>query len=117
MIRTQLVAAKLATLALVVGAAVSSTSSAYALPHFGIHQHPADPNDARILVDVYNKSESFRDVMIEGHVYTVLPHHTLTIKAPEGTPVYTETTGAMHHKGDLLFSVDRSMKNKVLSIN
>ena len=117
MIRTQFVAHKLAALALVVGAAISSASTAYALPHFGIHAHPADPTDTRVVLDLYNKGNMFRDVKVNGKVYTILPNQSVTIKAPQGTPVFINSTGALHHKGDLLFSVDPSMKNKVLFIN
>jgi hypothetical protein len=117
MIRTQFVAQTLAGFLLVGITAVSPGSPAYALPHFGFHSHPADPSDTRIVLDVYNKGNIFREVKIEGKVYTVLPHQSLTIKAPQGTPVFINSTGALHHKGDLLFSIDPSMKNKVLSID
>jgi hypothetical protein len=117
MIRNQLVVANLIAIALLGGASFSSTPAAYALPHFGLHQHLADPNDTRVNMQVYNKGETFRDVKIEGRIYTLLPHQYLNIKAPEGTGIYTNSTGSLHRKGDLLFSVDRSMKNKVLTIN
>src|SRR5438067_2162967 len=87
MMRTPSVAARLLVVSLVLGAAVSTSTSAFALPHFGVHQHPADTADDRIEMDVYNKSTSFRDVKIGDHVYTLLPHATLTIKAPEGTGI------------------------------
>src|SRR5580658_7172682 len=117
MIRTTNVASKFALLVLITGAAISIATPAYALPRFGFHSHPPDPNDSRIALEIYNKGGLFRDVQIEGKVYTILPGHSLTIKVPQGTHVFTNSTGALHHKGDLLFSVDPSMKNKVLSID
>lgn len=117
MIRMHSVAQKLTAFALVAGAALSTATSAYALPHPGLHHRPADVNDNRVVLDIYNKGDMFRDVKVDGKIYTLLPHHSMTIKAPQGTPVFTNSTGSLHRKGDLLFYIDPSMKNKVLSID
>jgi hypothetical protein len=115
MIRTRIVATKSATVILAL-AAIASTS-ANALPHFGgVHRHPA-AQDGRVTLHLYNKAPLFRDVNVDGHVYTVLPHQSLLIKAPAGTPVYTETTGGLHTKGDLLFSVGTQLQNATVSID
>ena len=112
MIRTRIVALTLAL-------AATASTSAYALPHFtGLHRHPAaSQQDARVNIHLYNRAPMFRDVKVEGKVYTVLPHQTLTIKAPAGTAIYTESTGGLHRKGDLLFAVDPRMQNATLSID
>ena len=116
MTRTSFVAGKSFVLALLFGAAASIPAAA--LPHFtGMHRHPgANAQDARVALSIYNASEHFRDVKIDGHVYTVLPHQGLAVKAPEGTAVYTETTGAMHRKGDMLFAVSQTMQHSTVSI-
>lgn len=117
MTRIQSVAANVVSFALLLGAAAFTSTSAYALPHFGLHRHPAETNDARVCVTIFNGSSFFRDVKIADHVYTVMPHQALQVKAPEGTPVYTNTTAAMHHKGDLLFAVNRKMNDRTVTIN
>ena len=113
MIRTRIVALTLAL-------AATASTSAYALPHFfGLHRHLAASRqlDTRVNLYLYNKGPMFRDVKVDGQVYTVLPHQTLTIKAPAGTAIYTESTGGLHRKGDLLFAVDPRMQNATLSID
>lgn len=117
MTRTRSVAAKIVSFALLLGAVASTSTSAYALPHFGLHRHPAETNDSRVCVKIFNQGMFFRDVKIGEHVYTVMPHEFLEVKAPEGTPVYTNSTGALHHKGDLLFAVSRTMHEKTVTIN
>ena len=99
------------------GAAAFTSTQAYALPHFGVHRHFEDPSDTRVRMALYNRGESFRDVKIGTRVYTVLPHQCLDVKAPEGTPIYTLTTGANHRKGDLLFEIKRSMQDRRVSID
>ena len=114
--RTQNVVTRIFALVLAVGATAST--SAYALPHFGIHRHPgAQQNDGRITIQVTNKAHFFRDIKVDGHVYTVLPDQLLTIKAPAGTAIYADSTGGLHHKGDLLFQVNKNMQGATVTIN
>jgi hypothetical protein len=115
--RTQTIATRIVALAIAIGATAST--SAHALPHvFGIHRHPAAQTaDARVTVYLTNKSEIFTDIKVDGHVYTVLPEHTITITAPLGTPVYTESIGGAHQKGDLLFAVGPQMQRTHVSLN
>jgi len=84
-----------------------------------LHMHPkaAQTGEARIVVTVYNRGALFQDVKVDGKVYTVLPHQALEIKAPNGTPVYANSTGAGYNKGDLLFSINPSMKGATVSFN
>ncbi|MDP9039731.1 MAG: hypothetical protein M3O02_10735 [Acidobacteriota bacterium] len=117
MTRMSFAAAKVVALALLLGAAASTSTAAFALPHMGLHRHPADPNDTRVSLVIYNKADMFRDVIIDGHVYTLLSHGSLTVKAPAGTAVYANSTGALHRKGDLLFSVDRAMQDRTIPIS
>ena len=105
---------KAVPLVLMLGMAVSTATSAYALPHFGLHRHPA--NDTRVRIVIHNTGAMFRDVKIDGQLYTVQPHQYIGVKAPEGTPVYTDSTGSLHHKGDLLFAVTREMDNSTIAI-
>jgi hypothetical protein len=110
---------KFVALTLALASVASVSTSAYAFPHFGLHRNPetAQTQDTRISVVVHNKSSWFRDVKVGDRVYTVMPHASLEIKAPVGTPVYTETTGARHTKGDLLFAVKPELQNKTISID
>ena len=117
MTRAKLVAANVVSFALVLGAAAFTSTSAYALPHFGVHRHPSDGNDTRVSMVIHNKGSFFRDVKIDGHMYTLLPDQSLAVKAPEGTVVYAGSTGALHRRGDLLFAVSRTMDHKTVTIN
>lgn len=117
MTRTQCVAARFALSALVFGAAASTSTAAYGLPHFGVHRHPGVPQDGRVAVDLYNAGPNFRDIKVANGVYTVPSHGVLAIKAPAGTAIYTETTGALHKKGDLLFTIEGTMQQKTVTID
>ena len=70
-----------------------------------------------MTVHLTNDGLMFKDVKVDGHVYTVLPNHMIVIKAPVGTPVYAESTGGLHKKGDLLFAISPEMQNKFVKTN
>ena len=84
-----------------------------------LHLHPnvSENDQGRIVVSLYNRGALFQDVKVDGKIYTVLPHQALEIKAPNGTPVYANSTGAGYNKGDLLFSINPSMKGATVSFN
>jgi hypothetical protein len=115
--RTKTIATRIVALAIAIGATAST--SAYALPHvFGIHRHPTtQTEDARVTVYLTNKSDIFTDIKVDGHVYTILPEHTITLTAPLGTLVYAESIGGAHRKGDLLFAVAPKMQRAHVSLN
>jgi len=70
-----------------------------------------------ISVQVYNKGQASQDLKVEGKVYTVPSHQTITIKAPLGTAVYADSTGAAYQKGDVLFTFMPAMKDATVKIN
>jgi hypothetical protein len=84
-----------------------------------LHLHPltAQGKDARITVYLFNKSYRFQEVNVAGHVYTVMPHDSLAIKAPAGTNVFAATETVYHHKGDLLVSFTPDRNNRTININ
>jgi hypothetical protein len=114
--RTQSIATRIAVLVFAVGAAASS--SAYALPHLGLHRHPdpAKASDPRVTVQIRNDASIFKDIKINGHVYTVLSHQFLAIRAPKGTDVYADSTGLNYRRGDLLFQVNPEMKDTIVAL-
>ena len=73
--------------------------------------------EKRISVQVYNKGQTSQDLKVEGKVYTVPAHQTLTIKAPLGTAVYADSACKGHSKGDLLFSFTTEMKDATFAID
>jgi hypothetical protein len=83
-----------------------------------LHLHPTVSNsqDTRISVQVFNKGVGLQDLKVDGHIYTVLSHESLTIKAPAGTAVFAASPGYLHRKGDLLFAVTPEMKDAKISI-
>jgi hypothetical protein len=114
--RTQSIATRIIALVFAVGATAST--SAYALPHLGLHRHPdaAKASDPRVIVQIRNDAPIFKDIKIDGHVYTVLSHQFLSIKAPQGTDVYADSTGLNYRRGDLLFQVNPEMKDAIVAL-
>ena len=101
----------LAVLALSASAAVSPFS------HM-VHMHPHTAQvDERVSLTLYNKSGSFRDVQVDGKIYTVLAHNSLFIKAPAGTVVFTKTTMPFHKAGDALLEVTPKLNNQKVTID
>jgi len=76
-----------------------------------MHPRPAHP-DTRITVTIYNKAAGFRDLKIDGQIYTVLSNQELLIKAPKGTLVYTNSTMLTHHRGDLILQITPELNNQ-----
>jgi hypothetical protein len=73
--------------------------------------------DTRVFVTLVNKSVTFRDVMIDGHSYTMLPNDLLTVKAPAGTVVYAGSAYRNCHRGDALVALTPSMDHSRVAIN
>lgn len=78
---------------------------------------PAHKKDARVFVTLVNKSTVFRDVQIDGHSYTMLPHDLLTVKAPVGTVVYAASAFGKFHRGDALVALTPAMDHSRVAIN
>ena len=114
--RAQNIATRILALVFAVGATAST--SAYALPHLGLHRHPdpAKASDPRVTVQIRNDASIFKDIKINGHVYTVLSHQFLAIRAPQGTDVYADSTGLNYHRGDLLFQMSPGMKDTIVAL-
>jgi murein DD-endopeptidase MepM/ murein hydrolase activator NlpD len=112
MIRANLV---VLTLALAAAASTSSFASPR-LPKMH-HQPPASQPDTRITVRLFNPNIVAREVKVDGRVYAIQPHETLSIKAPAGTNVYAANDGRLHQKGEVLFPVIPQLQDKTLSIN
>jgi len=110
------IASSLAVL-LVAGAMAPVAANAWPLGRL-LHLHPTVSNsqDTRISVQVFNKGVGLQDLKVDGHIYTVLSHESLTIKAPAGTTVFAASPGYRHRKGDLLFAVTPEMKDAKISI-
>jgi hypothetical protein len=108
------------SLVLLAGAAIAAPISANAWPLgkvFHFHPNAAQTQDSRINLKLTNKGQLFQDVKVDGHVYTIQPRETFTIKAPVGTPVYAASTGIGHRKGELLFEVTPQMQGSTVSID
>ena len=73
--------------------------------------------EKRISVQVYNRGQTSQDLKVEGKVYTVPAHQTLTIKAPLGTAVYVDSTGSEYQKGEVLFTFMPAMKDATVKFN
>jgi hypothetical protein len=78
---------------------------------------PAHRKDARVFVTLVNKSVIFRDVMIDGHQYTLLPNELLTVKGPAGTVVYAASAYKKIHRGDALVELTPSLDHSRVSLN
>jgi hypothetical protein len=78
---------------------------------------PTHAKDARVYVTLVNQSTLFRDVKIDGHNYTVMPHELLAIKAPAGTVVYAASSFGRIHRGDTLVALTPSLDHSRVAIN
>ena len=78
---------------------------------------PTHKKDARVFVTLVNKSHVFRDVRIDGHIYTVMPNELLTVKGPAGTMVYAASRYRNTQRGDALVELTPSMDHSRISLN
>jgi len=93
--------------------------AAHAWP-FGklFHLHPAHAAavDSKIAFQLYNKSGIIQVVEVGGRKYMLMPNSGLTVTAPAGTEVISQTVGLGHNKGDILFAVQPSLRNDTIAI-
>jgi hypothetical protein len=66
---------------------------------------------AIVPIKLFNKGDESQTVKVDGTVYTVAPHASITFKAPTGTP------GKGYVKGDVLFAVSPEMKGETIMFN
>jgi hypothetical protein len=99
--------------------AVLVLSAASIMPHTNVvHLHPRSAQtDNRISLTLVNNGVHFHDVKIGTATYTIQPHHTLSVKAPEGTVVYASTTSFNHKRGDAILEVSPKLGNQKIDIN
>ena len=107
-----------AVLALSALALTAASTPAVAAPPFGfIHLHSHAVADTRIHVTFYNGATLFRDVEVNGQVYTVSSHQWLDVKAPAGTVVYAASSASGYRKGDALVSLTPQIDNTRITLN
>jgi len=83
---------------------------------FHLHPHAAQSEDARISFHLANHGDFVQQVKVDGHVYLIVPHGALAIKAAGGTEIYAVTSGPKHRAGDLLLAVKPETRDKTISI-
>lgn len=71
----------------------------------------------RVYVTLQNKSSWFREVMIDGHKYTVMPGDLLAVTAPPGTTVYAASPFGRYQKGDAFLKLTPAMDHLRVSLN
>ena len=114
---TRTIASSLAVL-LVAGAMAPVTAYAWQMGNKAISDTTATKTQEKgISVQVYNRGQTSQDLKVEGKVYTVPAHQTLTIKAPLGTAVYVDSTGGEYQKGEVLFTFVPAMKDATVKFN
>jgi hypothetical protein len=102
---------------LLAGAIAPAPANAWPLGKlFHLHPHPTQPEDTRITFHVTNQDGFLQQVKVDGHVYTIVPHGALTIKAAEGTEIYAVTSGIKHRAGDMLIAVEPQIQDCTISI-
>jgi hypothetical protein len=97
----------------VLALAASAALPAAALPSVGnpVHLHPGSQKDTRVTVELLNRTDNFRDVLIGGQSYTIHAHELVNIKAPAGTVIYVNSYMPHHHRGDALLSITPADNN------
>jgi hypothetical protein len=104
-------------LLLLAGAVAPAPANAWPLGKLlHMHPHPAQPEDTRIAFHLTNQDGFIQQVKVEGHIYTIVPHGALTIKASAGTEIYAVTSGIKHRAGDLLVAVKPQTQDTTISI-
>ncbi|MGA1983524.1 MAG: hypothetical protein ABSG84_13790 [Acidobacteriaceae bacterium] len=83
---------------------------------FHMHPHAAQPQDPRISFYLANRGDYIQQVKVGGHVYLIVPHGALAIKAVEGTQIYAVTSGMKHSAGDLLLAVKPQTQDATISL-
>ena len=97
-------------------AVLAMSASALASPLSGpVHLHPKMP-DTRINLSLYNNAHSFRDVKIDGHMYTVPSHQLLLVKAPAGTVIFADSRTSRFRRGDIMLEVSPQNDNQKIVI-
>lgn len=99
-----------AMLALLASAAMPNLSNV-------VHLHPRTAPDTRISVRLVNDTPRFQDVKVDGHVYTVLGHQTLRVKAPAGTVIYSESRTMSYRRGDAMLTMSPALDNHNVLLN
>ena len=74
-----------------------------------VHLHPQA--DSRVSITLHNSGTMFQDLLINGHDYEVKSHEGLTIKAPAGTVVYSNSATNGHRRGDVLLEMSSNVNN------
>lgn len=72
---------------------------------------------ANISVEVYNRGDAPQDLKMDGQVYTVKPHQSITLKASPGTDVFADTAGNGFQKGERLFQIAPSLNGTTVKFN
>jgi hypothetical protein len=115
-LNSRILARSLAVL-LLAGAIAPASANAWPLGKlFHMHPHATQPEDTRITFHLTNQDGFLQQVKVEGHIYTIVPHGALTIKASAGTEVYAVTSGIKHRAGDLLIAVKPQTQDSTISI-
>jgi hypothetical protein len=70
-----------------------------------------------ISVQVYNRGQTPQGIKVDGQLYTVQPHQTITLKAAPGTDVYANTAGNGYQEGELLFRLQSAMNGATVKFN
>lgn len=106
-----MILSSLAVLALSASAAVPSLNN---LVH--LHPHTA-PVDNRVVLTLCNTAHTFRDVKIDGEIYTVQPNQLLNLRAPEGTKVYAGSLSSHARRGDVLLEITPRLQHQKIDLN
>jgi hypothetical protein len=93
----------------------SVASASAAVTNHDFHARRA--KDARVFVTLVNTGVTFRDVRVDGHIYTLQPHELLTVKGPAGTMVYAASSFGKYHRGDVMVALTPSLDHSRISIN
>jgi hypothetical protein len=80
------------------------------------HWHPttAAVRNSEIYFQLSNGSDLTQEVEVSGGDYALTPKSTLTLAATAGTPVISQSAGKGHREGEILFTVQPTLRNKTV---
>jgi len=94
--------------------ALSASAAASPFTHL-VHKHP-HLRDTRVSITLRNLSPMFRDVQIDGHVYTIQANDALLVKGPAGTAIYAAGPIGELRRGQVVTQLDAAHNQAVVEL-
>jgi len=96
---------------IILSAALAITSLLSPFASFAHHKTPNAEKDTRVSLFIRNDSQTFHDLKIDGHSYSLLAHESIFVKAPVGTVIFADSRFGKFRAGDPLLTVSAALND------